>query len=426
MAKRDEFITIIRALRDASPNISNEQRKGFLRQAVQNYGLSVDEAIEILQSLGLTVGGDENYFEVLGFSINEFDTIDETTIANRIEASHKRLYSVSLRAGGRPRTDGRTEEQWRLLLNQARDVLINIDKRQAHLAMLETDVHLWTESSSDELTATPAQSISIPTEQDGMVLIPTGEFQMGCEDDDSFNDEKPVHTVFVDEFYMDKYPVTNAQFKEFIDEHPQWRKPSKWYRQGKNAIGCIHKMYHNGEYLKTWKYNNFPVGEGDHPVTWVSWYAAMAYAVWMGKRLPTEAEWEKAARGGLTGQKYPWGDTIDSSHVNFNLYVGRTTSIGKYPGNNYGLHDMIGNVYEWCLDKWDKNFYMHSPKTNPISGESITDIVNDYTEIKTPRILRGGSYVSTPQNVRVAYRARNIPARTCFSLGFRCVKPVRT
>ena len=150
----------------------------------------------------------------------------------------------------------------------------------------------------------------------------------------------------------------------------------------------------------------------------------MAYAQWLGKRLPTEAEWEKAARGGLTGEKYPWGNSIDSSHVNYDAYIGKTTPVGKYPANNYGLYDMIGNVYEWCLDKWDKNFYKQSLRDNPISGESIIEVVNNFTDIKTSRILRGGSCVSMPQNVRVAYRTRNTPRCTCFTIGFRCVMPV--
>ena len=140
MLKRDDFITIIRAFRNASPTISNEQRKGLLRQAVQNYDLSVEEATEILQSLGLVVGGEIDYFNVLGFSLDEIQSLDETTIASRVEIAHKNLYGASLRAGGRPRADGRTEEQWRTLLNQARDTLIDVEKREAHIAILQNDV----------------------------------------------------------------------------------------------------------------------------------------------------------------------------------------------------------------------------------------------------------------------------------------------
>lgn len=430
MANRDDFITIIRALRDASPSISNAQRKGLLRQAVHNHGLSVEEATEILMSFGLVVSVDESYFDVLGISMDQFQTLDELSIINLVEETHNKLYSASLQAGGRPRADGRTEAQWRTVLNQARDTLIDPERRNAHIATLQPEFLTPTEPITVHDASSPEKTLAIqseqgkpsePIEKDGMVLIPAGEFQMGSQDAVAFNDEKPVHTVYIDQFYIDQYPVTNAQFKEFLAENPQWHKPPKWYDQMKTGIVYLSKKYHDGEYLKNWNGNMFPKNEGDHPVTWVSWYAAMAYAQWAGKRLPTEAEWEKAARGGLTGEKYPWGDTIDSSYVNFDTYVGKTTSVGNYPPNGYGLYDMVGNVYEWCLDKWDKIYYLRSPQNNPISGDSLTDVLNNFMEIKSSRVLRGGSCVSTPQNVRVAYRSRNTPTYTCFSIGFRCV-----
>ena len=258
-----------------------------------------------------------------------------------------------------------------------------------------------------------------------MVLIPASDFQMGSEDIDAFNDERPVHTVYVDAFYMDKYPVTNAQYKEFLVANPQWGKPPRWYEQTKRGITCMPRKYHDGDYLKNWTRNNFPSGEDDHPVTWVSWYAAMAYAQWTGKRLPTEAEWEKAARGGLADNKYPWGNTIDSTYLNYDSFVGRTTSVGKFPANGYGLYDIVGNVFEWCLDKWDRDFYVSSPRNNPVPDGNIIDVIDDWTNIRTSRVLRGGSCVSTPQNVLVAYRHRNGPMCTCFSIGFRCVMPAK-
>ncbi len=433
MSNRDDFIAIIDALKIASPTITDEQRKGFLRLGVQQHGLTIDEATYILNAAGLTIGEQINYFEVLGFSIDELQSLDELAIVNHVEVAHKKLYTASLRAGGRPRVDGRTEEQWRTLLNQAREVLIDVEKRQEYIALLQNGAVPSNESIS-EIENTPSeqtQSVSveqhtpsIPLEKDDMVLIPAGEFQMGSDERDAFNDEKPIHTVYVDAFYMDKYPVTNAQFKAFIDENPQWRKPLKWYESGKIDTANILREFHDGEYLKNWNKNDYPRGEDQHPATWVSWYAAMAYSQWMGKRLPTEAEWEKAARGGLIGEKYPWGSTIDASYLNYDAYIGKTTTVGKYPPNNYGLYDMIGNVYEWCLDAWNKNFYMQSPRDNPFSGDSIVQTVNNFTDIRSFRIMRGGSCVSIPQNVRVAYRSRNTPKYTCFSIGFRCVMPV--
>ena len=130
-----------------------------------------------------------------------------------------------------------------------------------------------------------------------VVLIPAGEFQMGSDSGEP--DEKPVHTVYVDAFYIDVYAVTSADYKKFVDANPQWQKDS------------IPEKYHDGDYLALWEKNDYPKEKADHPVIYVTWYAAMAYAQWSGKRLPTEAEWEKAARGGLVGKKYPWGDTED-------------------------------------------------------------------------------------------------------------------
>ena len=250
------------------------------------------------------------------------------------------------------------------------------------------------------------------TGRDGstMVLIPAGEFQMGSNDGD--NDEKPVHTVYVDAFYMDKYEVTNAQYKRFVDANPEWRKDR------------INKRFHNGSYLKLWNGNNYPAGEADHPVVDVSWYAAMAYAEWAGKRLPTEAEWEKAARGGLKGQKYPWGNAIDANKANYGRNVGDTTPVGSYAANGYGLYDMAGNVWEWCLDEYDKSFYSGSPVRNPIAGADITDVIQNYTNVKSSRILRGGSWYGTLQIVRVANRFNNTPSYTLFNFGFRCARAV--
>ena len=156
----------------------------------------------------------------------------------------------------------------------------------------------------------PAPEPIIP---DGMVLIPEGEFQMGSNDGDADNDEQPVHTVHLDTFYIDENEVTNGEFKDFILANPAW---------GKDVINA---KFHDGNYLQDWNGNNFPLGERDHPARYVSWYAAMAYAVWVDKRLPTEAEWEKAARGGLEKKQYPWGNGINFNRANYGKHIGETT-----------------------------------------------------------------------------------------------------
>ena len=139
-ANHDEFIRVVNTLKELSQTISREQRIGLLQQAVQQFGLSAAEADEILKDSGLIVGESVNYFEVLGFSVDEFENRDETFILTRVEAAHKEHYSASLQAGGLPRPDGRTQEQWRTVLNQARDTLKDPQKRMEHIAILQTEI----------------------------------------------------------------------------------------------------------------------------------------------------------------------------------------------------------------------------------------------------------------------------------------------
>ena len=258
----------------------------------------------------------------------------------------------------------------------------------------------------------------ITTQPDGrtMVLIPAGEFQMGSEDADAHVNEQPVHTVYVDAFYMDTHEVTNLDYKRFVLANPQWQKSR------------IPRSLHNGDYLKHWSGNNYPTGKANHPVNWVSWYAAVAYAKWAGKRLPTEAEWEKAARGGLIGKKYPWGDGISSARANYGNNVKDARAVGSYAANGYGLYDMAGNVWEWCLDAYDADFYFSSPSRNPLSDvntiANLELILKDYTNVNSRRVLRSGNWSSVAGVVRVASRGSNSPTSTNWSKGFRCAKSV--
>ena len=237
------------------------------------------------------------------------------------------------------------------------------------------EIEQWLPGRSTITTQKPKPVVK-PTER--MVLIPAGEFQMGTN---------RLRTVYVDAFYMDKYEVTNAQFKKFVDANPKWRKHR------------IADRFHDGDYLAHWRGNTYPSGKADHPVVYVSWYAAMAYAKWVGKRLPTEAEWEKAARGGLAGQKYPWGNTIDANKANYNQNIGDTTRVGRYAPNRYGLYDMAGNVWEWCID--------------------------NYTNIKPSSVLCGGSWADSATGARVAGRFICTPSNTLLNFGFRCARALR-
>ena len=231
-----------------------------------------------------------------------------------------------------------------------------------------------------------------------MVLIPAGEFLMGSNDAGADDDEKPIHSVYLDAFYMDKYEVTIGKYKQFV-----------------RATG--HRP------LPDWVSEYSPTDQ--HPVVGVSWQDAMAYTQWAGKRLPTEAEWEKAARGGLVGKKYPWGDSIDTSQANCSLNnFGGSKTVGSYVANGYGLYDMAGNVYEWCLDAYSPDAYGSLPQRNPVSGGTIASIINNFANVNNLRVLRGGSWSFLGQNVRVAGRDFNTPTPTFSRYGFRCARAV--
>ena len=246
-----------------------------------------------------------------------------------------------------------------------------------------------------------------------MIRVPAGDFQMESNDSDAEVSKNPMRTACVDEFYIDIYPVTNAQYKKFVDENPEWQKER------------ISSKYYHCNYLQHWNGNNYPHGKSDHPVTYVSWYAAMAYAQWTGKRLPTESEWEKAARGGLTGQEYPWGNLIDSNKANYGREFEGTTPVGHYVANGYGLYDMVGNVWEWCLDEY--NPYKNFSRQNPTACvDDIKRIVSNFTNVKTSRVLRGGSWYVDAERLRIAYRFGMPPTNLNYGSGFRCVTDVIT
>lgn len=224
-------------------------------------------------------------------------------------------------------------------------------------------------------TRTPAEvemkSIDIRSE---IVLVPEGNFTMGSNAGDS--DEQPVHMVYLDAFYIDKYEVTNAQ----------------WYVYAR-ATGKSRKSAPNDD----------PVGD-------VAWVDARDYCQWAGQRLPTEAEWEKAARG-TDGRTYPWGEGIDTSKASY--ASGGIKPVGSYPAgvSPYGAYDMAGSMWEWVADSYDESYYSRSPSRNPQGPESSIF-----------KVLRGGSWHKDPYNLRVSYREQMFWELTYDDTGFRCAQ----
>ena len=297
-----------------------------------------------------------------------------------------------------------------------------------------------------------------------MVLIPDGSYQMGDSLADGYDQELPVHTVHVSAVYMDIYEVSNEKMREVM----QWA-----YGQGlvtaststvRNIQGDQQELLDldDPESQISFSGGTFSVdiGETNHPCVEVTSYGAAAYCNYKsamagrtgcynftnwtcnwntnGYRLPTEAEWEKAARGGESGQRFPWGTTISHTQANYYSYwdegepyypydenstngyhpdhndgdVPHTSPVGSFDAHGYGdgLYDMAGNVWEWCWDWYGSNYYSNSPETNPRGPASGDN-----------RVLRGGSWRRDAARSRIAYRGRNIADYTYYDIGFRTV-----
>jgi len=223
------------------------------------------------------------------------------------------------------------------------------------------------------------------------VKVPAGEFTMGNNEDDR---GKPLHKVYVPDFCIDKYPVTDSQYKEFVE-----------------ATG--HRCPNH------WENNNYPRGTANHPVTWVDWYDANSYCEWLGKklgrecRLPTEAEWEKAARGDGSNHMYPWGNDWRAVCNTKESKVGGATPVGLYPqgASPYGVLDMSGNVWEWCTTLY---------RPYPYDAEDGRENVH----VKGERVLRGGAWNLDKQLAQCFTRNKSMPKKRYANRGFRCVYPL--
>ena len=250
-----------------------------------------------------------------------------------------------------------------------------------------------------------------------LARIPAGDFLMGAADAEE--DERPVHRVYVSEFFIGRFPVTHDEYARFVRAtgHPH---PS---------VGALPLVASGGrdvlfrELAAPYVWNDEPPPEyATHPVVLVRHEDALAYCRWLSDalgravRLPTEAEWEKAARGGIEAQRYPWGDEIDASHCNFLTdqalkHERGTKPAGMYSPNAYGLYDMCGNVWEWIADWYSADYYGHGDMRDPRGPES-----------GNMRIVRGGSWVNDDVSMlRCAYRHKVPPDTYAYSVGFRIV-----
>lgn len=313
-----------------------------------------------------------------------------------------------------------------------------------------------------------------PSAPPGMILIPGGTFVMGTAGDTPHRNEQPAHTVRLDSFYLDETEVTNAQFRAFVDatgyattaEKPLvWEELRKQLPPGtpmpppeKLAPGSLVFTPPAGPIPTAdmsrwwtwtpgacWKHPEGPgsdlSGRDDHPVVHVSWDDANAYAKWAGKRLPTEAEWEYAARGGLAGKRFPWGDDAptDTDGAKANIWQGRfpdlnakadghdrTAPVKSFPPNGYGLYDMSGNVWEWCADWYRADAYA-GRKEAAVNPAGPSDFWDPAEPLVPKRVVRGGSFlchVTYCESYRPAARRGTAVDTGMSHTGFRCAASV--
>jgi formylglycine-generating enzyme required for sulfatase activity len=254
-----------------------------------------------------------------------------------------------------------------------------------------------TSTPTEVVTMTPSgPTAEITSNGAAMVLVPAGNFTMGSTKGDL--DEKPIHSVYLDAYYIDKFEVTNALYQACV-----------------NADGCKPPA-HADSFTRSSYYGN-PL-YGNYPVVYVDWNMAKAYCEWRGARLPTEAEWEKAARG-PEELIYPWGKGIDCQKANYtnghNACAGGTSKVGTYEAGKspYGAYDMAGNVWEWVADWYSATYYMSSLPSNPMGPDS-----------GRARVARGGSWNRGEMDIRSSNRVNYAPTYNNFDLGFRCASDV--
>jgi len=263
-------------------------------------------------------------------------------------------------------------------------------------------------------TATIVPGATEISQVDGMILvyIPRGDFLMGSTDTDQGSDfdEQPQHIVSLDAYWIDQTVVTNAMYVAFLNKNGNLTEDHTTWLDAADEDVLIYQV---GDVWQSIR------GYENHPVVEVTWYGAQAYCKWVGRRLPTEAEWEKAARGPSTGlgdaRIYPWGDEIDCDKAQYANCSGALLSANSKPAgaSPYGVLGLSGNTWEWTADWYSDDYYALSPSENPKGP----------TEGET-RVLRGASWEYDWKHLRAANRRHNGPAVSMHDYGFRCVIPM--
>jgi formylglycine-generating enzyme required for sulfatase activity len=257
-----------------------------------------------------------------------------------------------------------------------------------------------------------------------LVRVPAGVFLMGSDGGDA--DERPAHRVGLDEFLIGAQPITNADYAQFVRD--TGHRPPALYELPLVVTagdGDREEIFRRTSDRYVWPGGNPSREQLDHPVTLVRWEDASAYCAWLSDRsgrafrLPTEAEWEKAARGGLRGMRYPWGDRFEQSRANFLADpAGRhrhgTTPCRAFPANEYGVFDAVGNVWEWVHDWYAPDTYAAPARTNP-RGPADGQL----------RVVRGGAWVVTDvRMLRCSHRHKVPPDTYSYAIGFRVASSV--
>ena len=364
-------------VKDLAEEVEQVLFKALSKNPDDRYQSMVDFSKALVRVAGIDTTGLPSKKETERNS-DRFPTFDQLDIAQSTEPTRKENSTVK-------QNNGRSDVKSGIYLSRKFLVIFFAAILVVAVGILSI-TNGWFSPRSEPQEATEAYTSRV-SEKDGMVLIniPAGEFSMGARDGIGDANEHPQHRVYLDSYWIDQTEVTNVMYSKCVSD------------------GACTPLT-NQKYYSDIQFDN-------HPVVYVNWFQAKTYCEWAGRRLPTEAEWEKAANG-MDGSAYPWGDGAPTTNLaNYNNFVGGTTEVGAYPDGKsfYGVLDLAGNVSEWVADSYSASYYSQSPDKNPQGPEE-----NNY------RVLRGGSWISDSNRLRASSRVRYVADFGDYNNGFRC------